>query len=533
MIWRVILLWFLGATFALADFPSHSGYLLPQTFSMNLLDQISNITRSGTFTETGATPAPATNITVNGVAALTYGDFTFARTNITLINGNNSFTNIAQNTNGVNATNILSVNLPTNVIVQYDANGNLTNDGTRVFSYDAENQLTNVFSTNLSNLWRVGFLYDGLNRRRIERDYAWTNSAWLPTNETHYIYDGNNVIQERDASNNVFVTYTRGLDLSASLRGAGGVGGLLARTDANGTTYYHTDANVNITALMDGNQNIVARYEYDGFGRLIGKWGSMADANVYRFSSKEYDPVTGLYYFGGRYYDPVLQRWLNCDPIQEAAGINLYGFVRNNPTCYVDSDGRLVEGSLAPPVLSLGTGLSTTVASATMGAIAGTVAVGGAIGTAIGYGTSQLPVYGGGRIADFYGDFIYNHFYPSDLQIQTKPILGGGGVPPRKPPCTTRSSPPFGPGDNEGAARGREAHKWWNPPPGFEPNFRFNTGDIADAVNPQTHEILELKTSELDAAKGWEQIGRYIQAAENQFGGEWTGRVVGPDGMPW
>jgi RHS repeat-associated protein len=68
-------------------------------------------------------------------------------------------------------------------------------------------------------------------------------------------------------------------------------------------------------------------------------WGTNAAANVYRFSSKEYDSMAGLYYFGRRYYDPVLQRWLNRDPIGEAGGINLYQAMGNNPVCYIDPWG--------------------------------------------------------------------------------------------------------------------------------------------------------------------------------------------------
>jgi RHS repeat-associated protein len=241
---------------------------------------------------------------------------------------------------------------PTPVNFQYDGNGNLTNDGTRSFAYDAENQLTNVFA---SNAWRVGFVYDGLNRRRISRYYAWQGSGWAETNEVHYIYDGLLVLQERDTNNNPQVTYTRGLDLSLSRQGAGGIGGLLARTDTNGSTYYHADGNGNITAMMDGNQNIVARYRYDGFGKLLGKWGSLADANTYRYSSKDYDRNSGMYYYGFRFYEPNFQRWLNRDPIQERGGINLYQFNRNNPLRFVDPYG--LDEFAASIALSRGGGL--------------------------------------------------------------------------------------------------------------------------------------------------------------------------------
>jgi len=143
------------------------------------------------------------------------------------------------------------------------------------------------------------------------------------------------------------LTHTRGLDLSMSLGGAGGIGGMLARTDTRGSTFYHADGNGNITALMDGNQNIVARYEYDGFGRLINKQGSLADANRYRFSSTEYVSQGGIYYYGHRFYEPNFQRWLNRDPIGELGGVNLYRFVGNNPLRFVDPFG--LQGGEAEP----------------------------------------------------------------------------------------------------------------------------------------------------------------------------------------
>src|SRR5439155_17885049 len=168
--------------------------------------------------------------------------------------------------------------------------------------------------------------------------------------------DGMLVIQERDANNLPTVTYTRGRDLSGSLEGAGGIGGLLARTSnsdlpsANAHSLYHADGNGNITAIINAQQLVLGRYIYDPFGNTLPKSGPLADANTYRFSSKDYHANSGLYYYGYRFYDPNLQRSPNRDPLGEPGfevlrggetdlrgdGPNLYQFVRNNPLNWVD-----------------------------------------------------------------------------------------------------------------------------------------------------------------------------------------------------
>jgi len=310
---------------------------LVQTFTTDAADQLTSVTRTGTFTLSGATPAPATSVTVNGNAAQTYGDFTFARTNNSLADGNNTFAIIAQNAYSVKVTNNLTLNLPQSVTLHSDANGNLTNDGLHSLAYDAENQLTNI---TVAGSWKSDFVYDGLNRRRIEQDYSWSGSAWTKTNETHFVYDGYQLVQERDAANDVLVTYTRGLDLSSSLSGAGGIGGLLARTDANGSAFYHADGVGNITALIDSQENIVARYLYGPAGKLIGQWGTLAEANGMRFSSMPERGGLVLYPF--RAYSPNLQRWLTVDPLGELGGYNLYRHTYNSPVNLVDKDGRIL-----------------------------------------------------------------------------------------------------------------------------------------------------------------------------------------------
>ncbi|MBI1840974.1 MAG: hypothetical protein HYR88_09015 [Verrucomicrobia bacterium] len=96
----------------------------------------------------------------------------------------------------------------------------------------------------------------------------------------------------------------------------------------------------------------MADYKYDPFGRTISSSGALAAANTYRFSSKELMTVSGFYYYGYRFYDPVTQRWLNREPIQERGGVNLYAFVGNNSTDKYDLDGRCI-GELAGAIKAL------------------------------------------------------------------------------------------------------------------------------------------------------------------------------------
>ena len=167
--------------------------------------------------------------------------------------------------------------------------------------------------------------------------------SWSPSSETRYIYDSNLVVQERNGSNNPTVSYTRGLDLAGGRQSVGGIGGLLAHTthgSPNIHQYYHADSSGNITALVNVQNQLSARYSYDPFGNSISISGPMADGNKYRFSSKEVHQQSGLISFGYRFYEPYHQRWLNNDPISENGGLNLYQFSRNRPTMAVDPDGR-------------------------------------------------------------------------------------------------------------------------------------------------------------------------------------------------
>ena len=351
---------------------------LVQAFGVNSLNELTNRTRTGTLTVagslsepggyTGTTPGYATNVTVSGTgltsgSADLYQDGSWARTNATLANGNNTYTAAAYDTYGRSDTNSVTVYLPATNTFTYDLNGNLLSDGTRNFAYDDENQLVSVWQT---NGWRSDFVYDGkmLSRRnRVGNGPAGTVPGCKP-NEFRYVYDGNLVIQGTRHQQFALGDVHRGNDLSHTLQGAGGIGGLLARTDNSlflapnsslqASAFYNSEGNGNITCLINASNTLVASYQYDPYGNIISQSGSLADANLYRFSSKEAHPNSGLIYYRYRYFEPNLQRWVNRDPLQdngfrnltrnyrrqEAADMcNVYMFVWNQPITMRDPFG--------------------------------------------------------------------------------------------------------------------------------------------------------------------------------------------------
>ncbi|GAB3903243.1 hypothetical protein GCM10028803_31340 [Larkinella knui] len=93
---------------------------------------------------------------------------------------------------------------------------------------------------------------------------------------------------------------------------------------------------------LDPEGAIISYEEYYPFGSTAFQSGrSTAEVNLkrYRFTGKERDEESGLYYHGARYYAPWLARWTAADPIGIGDGLNVYVYVMNNPVSGTDPSG--------------------------------------------------------------------------------------------------------------------------------------------------------------------------------------------------
>ena len=235
----------------------------------------------------------------------------------------------------------LSINYPLSTPnPSYDPNGNTLSlprpDGTALgLAWNINNEL--IAASN-STGDTATYAYDALGRR--VSSLSTINSQ---PSTTYFFTNGWNV--ELEYKGTTYTTrLTWGLDLSGSLQGAGGVGGLVmveTLISQSPIPYFPLfDGNGNITAWIDASGSVIATQRYDAYGNLIQQIGT-APSN-YGFSTKPQDQVTGFYYYGYRFYDALTGRWPSRDPIQERGGVNLYGFVGNNSNAAYDSLGLAI-----------------------------------------------------------------------------------------------------------------------------------------------------------------------------------------------
>jgi len=201
--------------------------------------------------------------------------------------------------------------------LSYDANGNLTGDGSNTYVWNARNQLVQI--KNAGGTVTASFSYDATGRRQ---------SKVINGTASHYLYDGANIVQELDGANGVVANYL-----------SGGIDEMFARQSGTGagaqTSSYLTDALGSTISLTDGGGGKVVGYTYDIYGNTTA---DAASGNPFQYTGRENDG-NGLYYYRARYYSPQLQRFISEDPIKLVGGVNAHAYVGGNPLRYTDPLG--------------------------------------------------------------------------------------------------------------------------------------------------------------------------------------------------
>jgi RHS repeat-associated protein len=244
----------------------------------------------------------------------------------------------------------------------YDAAGNMTTiadpnnpNGTLHCTYDAWNRLVQVNQGSASGPIIAQYQYDGSGRLVEEL----TNfSGTTPGTVTYSFYDGQNAIETRTVSvSGGFADVPIASSLSPQYQYVfspmGGKTPILrdstfdaesgAPTSA-GRLYYTSDANTNVTALVDASGQVVERYAYSAYGTVTiysADWsstlGSSSVGNATLYASMVLDPRTGLFNDQWRWYDASVSTFVSRDPAM--ADRNLYRYCDNNPIIYVDPSG--------------------------------------------------------------------------------------------------------------------------------------------------------------------------------------------------
>jgi RHS repeat-associated protein len=282
--------------------------------------------------------------------------------------------------NALNQYSSLSIPNPQSPISNpiYDPDGNATSyplptapNTNSTLTWDSENRLTSTTVNGITTTQQ----FDATGRRI---------SKTTGTTTRLYLYEGWNVIAEYSRSVGVSPTlqktYLWGIDLSGTMQGGGGVGGLLSESNISNPispiSYPTYDGNGNISEYLTFTGTIAAHFEYDAFGNTTVNTDT-GNQFTYKFSTKPQDVETGLYYYGYRYYDAVTGRWIGRDPLKEKGGNNLYLTSENNLILNTDYLGLLVDVLPFPTVPGTPIQLPTTVPS-----LPGIVAGGEGLGVA-------------------------------------------------------------------------------------------------------------------------------------------------------
>ena len=274
------------------------------------LNRLLTHTAAGSLRIAGTLSEPAT-VSIDGVAAAVDAANSFSGLK-TLTAGSNTFTVTARDYSGNTRANTYEVDAAGQTgVFTYDANGNMTADGTRTFEWDAENRLVAV---NIST-HRSEFTYDGESHRTriIEKE------SGVIVRDAQLFWADTDIIEERLSTGEVNRFFADS-------------------EEENGVAHYISRDHLgSVRELVDSAASVVARNAYDPLGRSSAVVGT--GTGMFGFAGQVPHAPSHTTLAVHRAYDPEVGRWLSEDPLGFVDGPNRYAYVRNNPIRYLDPSG--------------------------------------------------------------------------------------------------------------------------------------------------------------------------------------------------
>ena len=217
----------------------------------------------------------------------------------------------------------------------------------RTYEWNAENQMTGTTDESLTVNYTYGADGKRASKYTHSRETLYFNDYWV------WHIDSATRSRGGKVTKNIYLGTERVASRIGSYNTYDG-------EERENTFFYHPDHLGSAQLVTDHSGNEYQRLEYTPYGETwmdLKSETSLITKLPYKFSAKELDEETGLYYYGARYLDPKMSRWISADPamntgeyfsnpdagmggIYNHVNFNLYHYAGNNPINYTDPDGR-------------------------------------------------------------------------------------------------------------------------------------------------------------------------------------------------